>query len=426
MAPARWSGPVGALAVGLLVCPVGLAAAVQGPAKASGADGPLGEWPRFAPIGCITAPHPDNPAVQTPLYGDWGGIVGEEFLVLEGGELKLLYHSYHATYLTEHAHSDELLHDWALGYDPVTKQKYTPLAKPGGPVPGPAWEHTDTPGYLRHPLTGEHLLYHTARPGTRDDHPEWAGLPGSESAIQVATSPTSPAIGAPFTQSYVNALVAELPWEQGWNASGEIKGGLSEPTPVWMPELRKVRLFYRGLHGAPGSYYNWRISYADSDDGKTGWVKNPVPFWDPSVPGNPAERWAQPPPVGTSFRGAWQAHVTGDPVAGGVHMVLCVSNQNHAGGGAIVYYWSPDWGTTWYGHPDNPILVPGTDPAGVPASGFQRTPCLIVDEDHHRYVLGYDGGLDAAQKSKRRTWLALASRPKWPLGVPPGRVKPGR
>jgi hypothetical protein len=422
----RTHGPdaVRAVLLGLLASPVALLAAGQ--AAAPGASGPLGEWPDFTPIGFITAPHPDDPSVQTHLYGDWGSIVGEEFLVLEGGRLKLLYHSWHETCLTERDHADELLEGWALGYDPVTKQRYTPLARPGGPVPGPAWEHTDTPAYLRHPLTGEHLLYNTVRPGTRDDHPQWVGLPGSESAIQVATSATPPAIGVPFVQTYTNALVAELPWEEGWDAGGEIKGGLSEPTPVWMPAAGRVRLFYRGLHGAPGSYWNWRISWADSDDGRTGWVKSPVPFWDPSVPGNPAARWAQPPPVGFSFRGAWQAHVTGDPVADGVHMVLCVSNQNHAGGGAIAYYWSPDWGTTWYGHPANPILVPGTHPDGVPASGFQRTPCLIVDEDHHRYVLGYNAGLDASQKWKRRTFLAVAGRPDAPATLPAERTHPVR
>ena len=31
----------------------------------------------------------------------------------------------------------------------------------------------------------------------------------------------------------------------------------------------------------PGSYWNRRISYADSEDGKTNWVKNPVPTFDP-------------------------------------------------------------------------------------------------------------------------------------------------
>ena len=42
--------------------------------------GPLGEWPEFVPIGFITAPHPDDPQYQTYLYGDWGSIVGEEFI----------------------------------------------------------------------------------------------------------------------------------------------------------------------------------------------------------------------------------------------------------------------------------------------------------------------------------------------------------
>ena len=377
--------------------------------------GPLGEWPEFIPVGFITAPHPDNPNYQTHLYGDWGSIVGEEFIFLQEGKIKLLYHSYHETYMTEHPHEEEVLTDWALGYDPVTKIKYTPLVCPGGPVPGPAWDHTDTPGYLRHPLTGEHLLYNTVRPGTKYLNSKWDGLAGAESAIQVATSVTSPAIGIPFTQSYENALVAELWWEQGWNNNGIIKGGLSEPTPVWVPHLGtagKVRLFYRGLHGSPGSYWNWRISYADSDDGKTNWVKNPTPTFDPSDPDNPAYQWTQPPPDGFNFRGAWQAHCTGDARADGVHMVLTVSNQNYALGGRIAYYWSPDWGDTWIGHPDNPIIVAGTDSDGVPASGFQRTPTLLIDEVYNRYILAYNAGHDANVHWQRRTYLAIASRPE--------------
>jgi hypothetical protein len=386
-------------------------------ASGDGADGPLGQWPDFVPIGYITAPHPDNPDYQTHLYGDWGSIVGEEFIFIQDGMVKLLYHSYHETYMTKRVHECAVLDNWALGYDPVTKVKYTPLAQPGGPIPGPAWNHTDTPGYLHHPITGEHLLYNTVRPGTKDDTPDWVGLPGSEMAIQVSTNWAPPAIGAPFTQTYENTLVAKLWWERAWNQNGEIKGGLSEPTPVWVPHLGeagKVRLFYRGLHGAVGSYWNWRISYADSEDGKTGWVKQETPTWDPSVPGNPAYRWSLPYPQGFSFRGAWQAHCTGDPRADGVHMVLTVSNQNYAMGGRIAYYWSPDWGETWVGHPSNPIIVPGTHPDGVPATGFQRTPTLLVDEQYRRYVLAYNAGHDIDQSWKRRTHLAVAQRPAPP------------
>jgi hypothetical protein len=378
------------------------------------AEGPLGEWPEFIPIGFITAPHPDDPQYQTHLYGDWGGIVGEEFIFLQDGKIKLLYHSYHETYMTEHTHQEEILHDWTLGYDPLTKLKYTPLVKPGGPNPGPSWEHTDTPGYIQHPITGEHLIYNTVRPGTKYLHPEWDGLPGWEGVIQVATSENLPSIGISFEQTYDNMLIAEYWWEQGWNQNGEVKGGLSEPTPVWVPHLGKqgkVRLFYRGLHGSPGSYWNWRISYADSKDGKTNWTKNPYPTFDPSDPNNPAYQWTLPYPEGFSFRGAWQAQCTGDVRADGVHMVLTVSNQNYAGFGHIAYYWSPDWGETWISHPDNPIIAPGQFPDGVPSEGFQRTPTLLIDEEYGRYILAYNAGHDINQKWKRRTYLATASRP---------------
>jgi len=383
--------------------------------KTNNEEGPLGEWPDFIPEGFITAPHPDNPQYQTHLYGDWGGIVGEEFIFLQDDKIKLLYHSYHETYLTEHPHREELLTNWSLGYDANTKIKYTPLVQPGGPNPGPAWEHTDTPGYIQHPITNEHLIYNTVRPGTKYLHPEWEYLLGWEGAIQVATCENKPTIGVPFEQSFENILVADLWWEQGWNNNGIIKGGISEPTPVWVPHLGsegKIRLFYRGLHGSPGSYWNWRISFADSEDGKTNWTKNPVPTFDPSDPNNPAYKWTLPWPEGFSFRGAWQAHCTGDVRADGVHMVLMVSNQNYAGSGHISYYWSPDWGNTWIGHPDNPIIAPGQFPDGVPSEGFQRTPTLLIDEEYNRYILAYNAGHDINEKWKRRTYVATALRPE--------------
>jgi hypothetical protein len=383
--------------------------------KTDNEEGPLGEWPDFTPIGFITAPHPDNSQIQTHLYGDWGGIVGEEFIFIQEDKIKLLYHSYHETYLTDHPHQDDVLKNWSLGYDPITKIKYTPLAKPGGPIPGPAWDHTDTPGYIKHPITNEHLIYNTVRPGTKYLHPEWDDLLGWEGAIQVAISNTSPSIGSSFEQSYDNILVAEYWWEKGWNQNGVIKGGLSEPTPVWVPHLGPegmVRLFYRGLHGSPGSYWNWRISYADSEDGKTNWTKNPVPTFDPSDPNNPAYQWTLPWPQGFSFRGAWQAHCTGDVRADGVHMVLMVSNQNFAGSGHIAYYWSPDWGDTWIDHPDNPIIAPGQFPLGVPSEGFQRTPTLLFDEKYNRYILAYNAGHDVNEKWKRRTYISIAPRPE--------------
>jgi len=380
-------------------------------------DGPLGEWPQFTPMGFITAPHPNDPQYQTHLYGDWGGIVGEEFIFVQDDRIKLMYHSYHETYLTEHILQEDILSNWSLGYDSITKVKFAPLVCPGGPYPGPAWDHTDTPGYLQHPITGEHLLYNTVRPGTKYLYPEWDGIPGWVGAIQVSTLDTFPSIGIPFVQDYENILVPEHYWELGWNQNGEIKGGLSEPTPVWVPHIGthgKVRLFYRGLNGSPGSYWNWRISYADSEDGKTGWIKNSQPTFDPSDPNNPAHEWTQPWPDGFSFRGSWQAHCTGDERADGVHMVLMVSNQNYAGFGHIAYYWSPDWGDTWIGHPDNPIIAPGQFPNGVPAEGFQRTPTLVVDEEYGRYILAYNAGHDVDQKWKRRTYLATATRPPVP------------
>ena len=109
-------------------------------------EGPLGEWPDFTPLGFITAPHPQNPNVQTHLYGDWGGIVGEEFLAIEDSLLKLFYHSYHETYLTTHLHKPDLLSGWELGYDPVTYEKLTPLVSPGGPIPD---RHGRTPIHRR-------------------------------------------------------------------------------------------------------------------------------------------------------------------------------------------------------------------------------------------------------------------------------------
>ena len=88
-----------------------------------------------------------------------------------------------------------------------------------------------------------------------------------------------------------------------------------------------------------------------------------------------------------------------------------VSNQNYAGSGHIAYYWSPDWGDTWIGHPHNPIIAPGQFPDGVPSDGFQRTPTLVIDETDGRYIIAYNAGHDVTQKWKKRTYLAIASRP---------------
>ena len=93
-------------------------------------------------------------------------------------------------------------------------------------------------------------------------------------------------------------------------------------------------------------------------------------------------------------------------------MVIIVSNQNNAGFGHLAYYWSPDWGDTWFGHPDNPIIAPGQFPDGVPATGFQRTPTLLVDDVYHRYILAYNAGHDTVEPWRRRTYLAIASRPE--------------
>ena len=92
-------------------------------------------------------------------------------------------------------------------------------------------------------------------------------------------------------------------------------------------------------------------------------------------------------------------------------MVMTVSNQNYAGMGHIAYYWSPDWGDTWIGHPDNPIIAPGQFTNGVPQSGFQRTPAILVDDLYNRYILVYNAGHDVSQAWKRRTYVATASRP---------------
>ena len=42
----------------------------------------------------ITAPHPDDPQQQTYLYGDWGAIVGEEFIFLQDDMIKLPFFVY--------------------------------------------------------------------------------------------------------------------------------------------------------------------------------------------------------------------------------------------------------------------------------------------------------------------------------------------
>ena len=75
-------------------------------------DGPLGEWPDFVPIGFITAPHPDFPQYQTHLYGDWGGIVGEEFIFIQDDLIVLITEE--GNYVKMHI--DEVLRapDWTV------------------------------------------------------------------------------------------------------------------------------------------------------------------------------------------------------------------------------------------------------------------------------------------------------------------------
>ena len=53
----------------------------------------------------------------------------------------------------------------------------------------------------------------------------------------------------------------------------------------------------------------------------------------------------------------------------------------------------------------------------MPATGFQRTPTLLIDEKYHRYILAYNAGLDASEPSRRRTYLAVADRPAVPSSV---------
>jgi hypothetical protein len=89
-----------------------------------------------------------------------------------------------------------------------------------------------------------------------------------------------------------------------------------------------------------------------------------------------------------------------------------VSPQGYAGRGHLAYYWSPDWGDTWIGHPDNPVLEPGQFPDGVPYYGFQRTPTFLVDNKYHRYIFAYNASINAnTEPQRRRTYIAIAQRP---------------
>lgn len=162
------------------------------------------------------------------------------------------------------------------------------------------------------------------------------GLGQEPSAIYVIGRATSPD-GVRWTKSSEPVMVAELPWEQTFDAGGFDIGGVLEPTVIH--EDGRWRMWYVGFGEEPGTAAYSRIGYAESTDGIT-WTKRP----DPVFSGGDAE---------FETLGVSHADVVADP-RGGYHLF-------YVGIGAderlrMGHAYSED-GFTWERNPANPIIA---------------------------------------------------------------------
>ncbi len=254
----------------------------------------------------------------------------------------------------------------------------------------------DTPSYILHPITLEHIWHFEARPGT-------APGPGEIGAVQVVTSAVPPGMGVIWSKDNSNAIVATLPHELGFlDPEGIWQGGLGETCATFRQATGKVRLFHEALtnYSPPSGAYTWSITYSESIDGKTGWTKRPTPFWDPGTAGNIAQQYLP-------FRGAWQPHFTVDPTNPElIHALIMLSINN--GQGKVGYFRSWDGGDTWEAHPGNPVLKLGM-PNGPPAEGSLGAPSLFIDDMAGVYWVACDGSPGA--RGINDFYLAKAPRP---------------
>lgn len=367
---------------------------------------PVGGWPSLEDLPTVLGPCVDSgadPALVTYSFPALE-IQGEEHLTIRrDGLMQMLMHENNEIFLVEKTHEQDPLTDWSTQPPAGT----TPQLEPVAGALSLCTDHMDTPAMIEHPRTGEWLLYVGSRPGTLYTSPTgpkpWHGVAtiGWSTAIQVATRPpgSPPTPNSPWNfDETAAAIEATESYEVPAEEAGEgtfYRGGPGEPTAVWVPRYHSVldvtgfiRVFYvaktnyAGGPTAGGSTRVRRMTYADSIDGKTGFVKRSFPFWDifSEDPNNPAH-------VFNNFVGPYQPNFCGDMRSDGVHVIFRMgSTGGSAGQGFIGWGFSPDWGDTWEFHPAHytspdptPILTPISNPA-FPEGSNLRTPTMAIDE----------------------------------------------
>lgn len=365
---------------------------------------PPGGWPNFTFDGVFR----DSKGNSRFTGRNNNGVVGEDVMVFdrEAGVVRLYTHSFQETYLSEKTLTgsssggdsmpgdlsgapDGPGFDYLNGWQNVIGTE--PIIKNGGPNPGYYWDHTDTPAVIYHPASNLWLCFNHGRPGTRQFIEGSVG--GYVGCITISHIQT-PAIAVPWTTEQEPILIADLPWEEGFTPAGSepgfYRGGLAEPSVIEHPETGRLRLFYRGM-----TNWIWAYSYADcvGEDPRlaSSWVKEPVPFFDPSAAGNIAQTFLP-------YQGAYQAHAEVDPRTGGVHFVIISTNPQNPGGGAIHHLYNSTPGADdpaeWDLNPNGPWLFQGSDADHLPAGGIQKNPIILVDLTLQRYLLIFTGGPD--------------------------------
>lgn len=282
-------------------------------------------------------------------------------------------------------------------------------------------DHHDTPCYIWHPLRRKHLIYNTYAPGNLATvQPTATGIRCftiGVTELDRLLEPLNSYRGGrdPSFKGVVhNRIGGTISWAQEFViSSGEptvFTGGFTEPSVVWLPHKQILRMFVTGITGVTDGAFTWNIGYLDSEDGIT-WF-NPTLVWNPDDTSSPANEVFTT--ITPGFRGAWQQEVFYDPVAKGIHMLACISNQNSLG--KIGYYWSPDDGNTWFSHPLNPVLkleasgvgLGPTNPGGEDF-GHIATPTGFLDYKNRRMVVIVSGSTNA--RGAGSDWFYAASAP---------------
>lgn len=486
---------------------------------------PFGAWPDFDRMDRCTTFYPGAPSEPDPrlVLAELNGFAGEEHLIIQGGKFQLFIHQGDASYLCEKPLEQDLWSNWS-NQPPVGQGVTVAQIDAGGGEASLFGIHTDTPCALYHPLNDEWLLYSGCRPAdvattrlaglynspwtygnilvfTRGSTPPTPDSPWTPVDIpgHTPTGPLGHICFAPGREFSGGPLLPELDWENPWlqdrtgsgGPSAAVRGGPGEPSAIWVPHPHPtqpwpngfVRLFYRCMQPAniaPGTFLGtgtqtWRMSYIDSEDGKTGWVRRAggAPMWDPSdkqsqIQGrvfSTAEEGTFGLPYrdtlgnmlvgpGFGFRGNLQPNMLADPEANGVHMIGKVGNANGAGSsmtrGMVTHYFSGGdpaqggWGEIWYeslqqdplAGRTSVVLWPGKFPVqGIGPGDYMRTPSIVIDDSHphvpggsgRRLLASVNGGTNPT-KTGRPNWsfIASAAYPDVSPSTPPVSLGSGR